>query len=98
MTTYYRGPTALITHDVFVVRGPRSQTFRLDELDGVYVATEGGLLRPRIFELRAHHRGVEVLLFSCSDPRIFGQVRRGLVRALEGRRDRMEQGGLSGYR
>lgn len=96
MTTYYRGPAALITHEVFVVRGPSPQTFRIDELHDVYVVTDGGRLRPRVFELRARHRGVETLLFSCSDSTTFGQVRRGLVRALERRRERHEGCGALG--
>lgn len=98
MTTYYRGPEVLITHEVFVILGSCPQAFRIDELYDVYVVTDGKRFRPRVFELRASCRGVEVLLFGCSNRTTFGQVKRGLVRALEGRRDRLEQCGHSGYR
>jgi hypothetical protein len=38
--------------------------------------------RPR-WQLNAHHLGIEVCLFSTTEERTFGQVRRGLLRALE---------------
>jgi hypothetical protein len=38
--------------------------------------------RPR-WQLNAYHHGIEVCLFSSTDERTFGQVRRGLLRALE---------------
>jgi hypothetical protein len=38
--------------------------------------------RPR-WEIRASHQGVRVCLLSTTDERTFGQVRRGLLRALE---------------
>ncbi|MEJ3749364.1 DUF6232 family protein [Actinomycetes bacterium KLBMP 9797] len=40
-------------------------------------------IRAHRYELRARHRGASVLLFATADQRAFGQVRRGLVRALE---------------
>jgi hypothetical protein len=100
MTLYYRGPKVLITDQVFTVLMPGPQTFQLDELDDVHVAI-GGRCRPfgpRTCELRARYRDVEVLLFACSDHRTFGQVKRGLTRALEGRRERHQQYGGLGYR
>ena len=42
-------------------------------------------LSPRVYELRAGYRGHRVLLYSSSDARTFGQVQRGLLRALEAR-------------
>jgi hypothetical protein len=48
-------------------------------------------LRPRALELRATYRQLEVLLYSSTDATRFGQVTRGLIRALEGRRYRLEQ-------
>jgi hypothetical protein len=98
VTTYYRSPEALITHEMFAVYGPYSQIFPIEELFDVYVVTEGSRVRPRAFQLWGTFRGTEVLLFSCSSPRTFGQVKRGLIRALEGRRYREEQCGVSGYR
>jgi Family of unknown function (DUF6232) len=35
------------------------------------------------WELRATYRGYQVQLFRSRDPRIFGQVKRGLMRAME---------------
>jgi hypothetical protein len=40
-------------------------------------------MHPRVWELRAIYRGMNVCLFSTADERTFGQVRRALVRALE---------------
>jgi hypothetical protein len=52
----------------------------------VGTASFGGLTirarRPR-WQLHAQHQGVEVCLYSTTDAQTFGQVRRGLVRALE---------------
>jgi hypothetical protein len=42
-------------------------------------------LSPRVYELRAAYRGQRILLYSSSDMRAFGQVQRGLLRALEAR-------------
>jgi hypothetical protein len=38
--------------------------------------------RPR-WQLNARHHGIDVCLFSSTDQQTFGQVRRGLLRALE---------------
>jgi hypothetical protein len=38
--------------------------------------------RPR-WQLNARHHGIDVCLFSTTDQQTFGQVRRGLLRALE---------------
>ena len=48
-------------------------------------------LRPRVYELRATYRELDVLLYSTTDATRFGQVTRGLIRALEHRRYRLEQ-------
>lgn len=47
--------------------------------------------RPRDYELCGLHRGLRVSLFCSSDPIVFGQVKRALVRALERRRHELEQ-------
>jgi hypothetical protein len=99
MTIYYRGPEIVITDQVFAVVQPAPQTFAIDELEDVHVAP--GHVRwfaPRSYQVRARYHGFEVLLFESSDMRTFGQVRRGLLRALEGRRERDEQYGTLGYR
>lgn len=52
----------------------------------VGTASFGGLTlrtrRPR-WQLHARHQGIEVCLYSTTDAQTFGQVKRGLVRALE---------------
>ena len=40
-------------------------------------------LRPQTFQLRATYRGVEVLLYTSTDERVFNQVTRALRRAIE---------------
>jgi hypothetical protein len=40
-------------------------------------------LRPQTCELRAAYRGVEVVLYSSTDERVFNQVTRALRRAIE---------------
>jgi Family of unknown function (DUF6232) len=55
-------------------------------------------LTPRTYELRATYRGLDVRLFRSPDLTTFGQVRRGLTRALEGRQNRLEQLGESAFR
>jgi hypothetical protein len=53
---------------------------------GVVVAVTIGVRwrgRSRAKELRAIYGGDEVRLFRSSDPTVFGQVQRGLIRALE---------------
>jgi len=54
-------------------------------------------LAPRAYELRATYRKFEVCLFESTDERVFGQVRRGLLRALEGRGNRLEAVFESGF-
>jgi Family of unknown function (DUF6232) len=49
----------------------------------VTAAAAAHLLRRRRWQLLAQHRGMHVCLFSTTDEHTFGQVRRGLVRALE---------------
>lgn len=39
--------------------------------------------RPRVWELRAVHRGKTVCIYATTDALIFGQVRRALIRAVE---------------
>ena len=133
MTVYYRGPEAMITHEVFQVYVPHRRTFRIGELSDVHVLRgdlhparvvaariAGGALvvvaaswpfvdtpmavltmfllvaapsvacgacsrlTPRPYELRATYRSLEVRLFRSTDERTFGQVKRGLMRSLEG--------------
>jgi hypothetical protein len=132
MVTYYRGPTARITHEVFEVWGPHFQRYSIADLRDVHVvrggpdplalasagatgvvmaavaaswpflhspeawlvaaalvaapAVLGGAcwrINPPEWALRATYRSYQVELFRCPDARVFGQVRRALLRALE---------------
>ncbi len=132
MVTFYRGPSALITHQAFEVWCPYRQRFAIAELYDVHVVRGGPdplavgttrvagvsalvaaaclpflhtttswlvalafvavpgvfsgacwrLYRPE-YELRATYRGYQVQLYRSRDLRMFGQVKRGLIRALE---------------
>lgn len=133
MVTYYQGPDALITHEVFEIRSPQLRRYPLADLHDVHVVKEGrdpfvpaslavaaavsimaaatwllpaspatwftvvalGVTPAAVggvwwrknrpyWILRATYRHYQVELFRCSDQRTFGQVRRGLLRALEG--------------
>jgi hypothetical protein len=90
VTTYYRGPLALITHEVFVSWSPPLQRrYRLAQLHAVEVvraAPDPGTpwyRRRRVWALVAAYQGHSVRLFATPDSRTFGQVRRALLRALE---------------
>lgn len=71
------------------VSGPVLDTpagWAIGALTFLIVAGTGGISllnrRPR-WELRAAYRGADVCLLSTTDERTFGQVRRGLLRAVE---------------
>jgi hypothetical protein len=55
-------------------------------------------LAPRTYALRATYRNLDVQLYCSADLTTFGQVRRGLLRALEARQSRLEQVGASAFR
>ena len=84
MTTFYRGPTAWITHDRFEVHGRARQIFAIREMGRVFVVLPAHQ-RPwqQPYELWAVYRGQLVILFHTTDSRVFGQVRRALLRAIE---------------
>jgi len=85
MRTYYRSPEIMITSDHVAVLRPEQTLFRIAELQGAYIVRHGSSsLRPRL-EIRARYGAADVGLFSTSDTRTFGQVRRALIRALEDR-------------
>lgn len=83
MPTYYRGPTAHVTHEVFLVRDPAVEAFAVSELLDVHVEVYGR--RGNTYELRAVYHGRPICLFSTTDLRLFGQIKRALIRALEHR-------------
>jgi hypothetical protein len=133
--TYYEGPYAVVTSDVFRVRCPYHHEFAVTELRDVgvvrggldslsvgttclaggslvvftaswpFIHTPVGWLGAVVFattpwvvsvscwrlrrpeqELWATYRHQRVQLFTCRNERVFGQVRRALLRALEERR------------
>lgn len=47
-------------------------------------------MNPRVYELRARYHDLEVGLFSSTNARTFGQVRRSMLRAVEAARDRRQ--------
>ena len=96
MPVYFRGPDALITHREFICQRPLPRRFALSELVGTHVViaeATGAMPRPTYpamrlrrrhsYEVHAHYRGRRVCLFRTGDARLFGQIRRALVRALE---------------
>jgi len=98
MPVYFRGRDALITDQQFICYRPY-QEFALRELlhPHVVIAEAAGasprltsarlLGRRRSHEVHAFHRGRRVCLFRTTDLRLFGQIRRALVRALEAQAD-----------
>ncbi len=128
--TYYRGPDAVVTSEVFVWRTAPARIFAIRALKKVGIVrcgADGGRphtahaagsvvlvmaawplldtpalmavvvlavavpgaaatywrLRPRLWELHAHYRGAEVILYASTDARTFNQVARALRRAME---------------
>jgi hypothetical protein len=100
MPVYFRGQNALITHQQFICYHPY-QEFALRELlhPHIVIAEATGasprltpallLGRRSMHEVHAFYRGRRVCLFRTTDLRLFGQVRRALVRALEAQADHL---------
>jgi hypothetical protein len=95
MTTFYRGPDVLITDQVFMVRRPQPIRFRIAFLRAAYIICWEPSFWSRSAcgerELRAWYGSHEVSLFRSRDAIVFGQIQRGLLRALEYREQRREQ-------
>jgi len=85
MATLYRGPTAHVTDEVFLSRD-RGVAFAISALRDVHVEVYLHRRRREIYELRAVYHGRPICLFQTTDERLFGQIKRALIRALE-RRD-----------
>jgi hypothetical protein len=75
---YYADRRIVVTSWYVETRGAR---YPIAELEGVLRHLTSG--HPRWMEIRAVHRGVEVLLFSTRDKADFERVRRALIRAVE---------------
>ncbi|GAA4257171.1 hypothetical protein [Dactylosporangium darangshiense] len=83
---FYRSRDLVVTAEHFEVLRPAYVQYRIDFLEGVYVLEHPRAGRTRAAqEIRAQYGLHDVRLFHSSDPRIFGQVRRALIRALEWR-------------
>jgi hypothetical protein len=83
MITFYRARDIVITAEA--IESFDGSTRRLSELHGIgRLVTREGWRRRRIYELRAVHRGREIVLYRTADRIVYGQVTRALVRALEG--------------
>ena len=95
MTTFYRGPDVLITDQVFVVRRPQPIRFRIGLLRAAYIIFWEPSFWSRSArgerELRAWYGSREISLFRSRDAIVFGQIQRGLLRALEYHEQRQEQ-------
>jgi hypothetical protein len=87
MRTYYRGPDAVVTSELFVWLTRPARIFVIRELRDVGItgtAVDRGWWRTgRWSELRASYRGSDVILFAGTDTRVFNQIARALRRALE---------------
>ncbi len=86
LVTYYRSPWVLITDEVFEVRGPYPYRFHI-----AYLRDTGWRMDRYGYELWASYRGMAVRLLVCPDRRVFGQIRRALLRALEYALERREE-------
>jgi hypothetical protein len=86
MTLYYRGPQVVVTHEVFDVWWPCRHRFLIKDLEDVRELHGRRLIRPEL-ELIGTYRGAPVCLFATQDPRVFGQIKRALVRAFEAKED-----------
>ncbi|HTJ32101.1 MAG TPA: hypothetical protein VL738_02620 [Dactylosporangium sp.] len=83
---FYRSRDLVVTAEHFEILRPAYVQYRIDFLKGVYVLEHPRAGRTRAAqEIRAQYGLHDVRLFHSSDPRIFGQVRRALIRALEWR-------------
>lgn len=82
MPVYFRGPDALITHLVFTSQHPHPRTFAISELQDPHIVI-ADTSRRHSYEVHAFYRGQRVCLFRTPDERLFGQIRRALIRALE---------------
>lgn len=86
MSVYFRGREALITSREFIRFGPPAAVFSIRELLHPHVMVTGPagpLGRRHSYEVHAIHRSRWVCLFRTTDERLFGQITRALVRALE---------------
>jgi len=85
MHVYYRGPWVLITDKEFLSLSPSVQAFTLRDLVQPQVVINGDRHRGRrrSYEVHAIYYGRWVCLFRTTDLRLFGQIKRALIRALE---------------
>ena len=94
MTLFYRSADVLITDRSFTVRDPHPARYAIAELAFPRVVVgewHPAGRRARSHELWVTYRHRHVCLFRTLDERRFGQVRRGLVRALEHRQRWFEE-------
>lgn len=83
MPVYFRGPQALITHREFIRISPPAQAYALRDLLHPHV-----VIARNSHEVHAFYQGRRVCLFRTTDLRLFGQIKRALVRALEAQDER----------
>ena len=100
MTTHYRSPDLLITHDAIAIRVPMWRRLMTQDLRDprVVVIRASAFLGPRTYQLWVRYRGYTICLLSTTDATRFGQARRALARAFEREQERQERVALSGPR
>jgi len=96
MRAFYQSHDLLVTSDHVLIHGPEPAEYRIDFLEDVYRVEHprNGRARPQ-YEIRAKYGVHDVRLFHTSDARIFGQVRRALIRALEWRHEERRRAGTN---
>ena len=83
---FYRSPHILITDTHVVVLLPEPARYHLEGIERPYIVKHGRGANFRSgHEIRARYEAVDVRIFYTTDRRIFGAVRRALIRALESR-------------
>ena len=86
MSVYFRGQEVLITGREFIRMTPPAEVFAIRELLYPHVMVDeraGRRGRRHSYEVHAIYRGRWVRLVRTTDARLFGQITRALVRALE---------------
>ena len=84
MIVFYRSQELLISRDAFMPLFSPDR-FDLADLHHIQAVVSYPVHRPRRprWQLLAEHHGTTICLYSTTEERTFGQVKRALVRALE---------------
>jgi hypothetical protein len=80
---FYDSRSIRITDQRLELWEPLREWYPIIELYDIHVVQGGWRFGGRDCELRARYHGQPVVLFQSRDARVFGQVRRALLRATE---------------